>query len=79
MPHFQASKTEGSLSSIERPRCPRCQARMMLESILRPRGYDLRTFECAKCDRISTRLVPRDLMKTGKAPWRAWIICQAQE
>jgi hypothetical protein len=32
-----------------------------------PRGYDLRTFECAKCDRISTRLVPSDPMKTGDA------------
>jgi hypothetical protein len=32
-----------------------------------PPGYDLRTFECAKCDRISTRLVPNDPMKTGEA------------
>jgi hypothetical protein len=32
-----------------------------------PPGYHLRTFECAKCDRIATRLVPRDPMKTGDA------------
>jgi hypothetical protein len=32
-----------------------------------PKGYNLRTFECAKCDRISTRLVPSDPMKTGDA------------
>jgi hypothetical protein len=84
MPQFQASTTEGALSSIEFPRCPHCQARMMLESISpAPRGYDLRTFDCAKCDRISTRLVPRDPMKNRRrsamALWRAWIIWQAQE
>ncbi len=30
-------------------------------------NYDLRTFECAKCDRISTRVIARDPMKTGEA------------
>jgi hypothetical protein len=60
--------TAPSLSSIECPRCPHCQSRMALESIApAPPGYDLRTFECARCDRISTRLVPSDPMKTGNA------------
>jgi hypothetical protein len=69
MPQFQVSRTEGSLSLIEFPHCPRCQARMMLESISpAPQGYDLRTFGCAKCDLISARLVPCDPMKTGDAP-----------
>jgi hypothetical protein len=68
MSEFQASKSGSSLSSIECPRCPRCQARMTLESISpAPTGYDLRTFDCAKCDRTLTRLVPRDPMKTGDA------------
>lgn len=68
MPEFQASKTEISLSSIECPRCPHCQARMMLEGFSpAPRGYHLRTYECVKCDRISTRLVPCDPMQTGDA------------
>lgn len=41
---------------------------MRLEGISpAPPGYDLRTFECAQCDRISTRLVPTDPMKTGDA------------
>jgi hypothetical protein len=66
MPRPHSFSTGPSLSSIECPRCPHCQARMELESIApEPQGYDLRTFECAKCDRISTRLVPRDPMKTG--------------
>jgi hypothetical protein len=56
-------------SRLEHPRCPHCQARMTLESISpAPPGYDLRTFECANCERISTRLVPSDPMKTGDAP-----------
>jgi hypothetical protein len=32
---------------------------------LAPPGYDLRAFECAKCDRTATKVVPTDLMKTG--------------
>jgi len=41
---------------------------MMLEGFSpAPRGYDLRTFECVKCDRISTRLVPSDPAQTGDA------------
>lgn len=53
---------------LECPNCPHCQARMALESVSpAPPGYDLRTFACGQCNRISTRLVPRDPMKTGDA------------
>jgi hypothetical protein len=66
MPRPDSWPNGPSLSSIECPRCPHCQSRMALESIApAPPGYDLRTFECAKCDRISTKLVPSDPMKTG--------------
>ena len=69
MPEFQSSKTHSSLGAIEYPRCPRCQGLMALESIVpAPPGYDVRTFECGKCDRVSTRLVSTDPMKTGAAP-----------
>ena len=68
MPESQSAKSASPLSALECPRCPHCQVRMTLEHISpAPRGYDLRTFECAKCDRISTRLVPTDPMKTGDA------------
>jgi hypothetical protein len=41
---------------------------MMLTGISpAPPGYDLRSFECDKCDRISTRLVARDPVKTADA------------
>jgi len=51
------SSLEPSLLPIERPRCPKCQGRMMLARIEPgPNGSDLRTFECAKCDHIHKML-----------------------
>jgi transposase-like protein len=68
MPEFQSSSPDSGLTAIECPRCPHCQTRMTLERTPpAPKGYNLRTFECAKCDRTSTRLVPSDPMKTGDA------------
>ena len=47
-----------SLIPIERPRCTRCQTRMMLARI-EPCGPDSekRTFECPKCNFIETKIV----------------------
>ena len=65
---FASITIRASLSSIECPRCPHCQVRIALEQVSAASpGYDLRTFECAKCDRISIRLVPHDPMKVGDA------------
>ena len=40
-----------SLGVIERPRCPKCEIRMMLVAV-EPSfaGPDLRTLECPKCE-----------------------------
>jgi transposase-like protein len=44
---------EPSLIQIERPRCRRCQAYMMLARIEPgPAGSVLRTFECPTCERV---------------------------
>ena len=68
MPELQRSKSGNPLSAIERPRCPHCQLRMTLTGISpAPPGYDVRTFECAKCERISTKLGAKDPMKTVEA------------
>jgi hypothetical protein len=32
-------------------------------------GYDFRSFECAKCDHVETRMVCKDPMKAGSAGW----------
>ena len=38
---------------IERPACPKCQARMLLARIAPVRlGVDLHTFECEVCDHV---------------------------
>jgi hypothetical protein len=61
--------TETSLIPIKRPRCRKCQTRMNLARIMPgPKGYDYRTFECTKCDRIDTIAVCTDPM-TGSAGW----------
>jgi exosome complex RNA-binding protein Csl4 len=46
------------LSSIERPRCGKCFARMMLVRLAPlSDGSEERTFECPKCNAIETRTV----------------------
>jgi hypothetical protein len=43
--------------AIERPDCPRCQARMMLARIVPAfRGTDLHTFECTGCHQVLRKL-----------------------
>jgi hypothetical protein len=56
MPEFH------SLGSIERPRCPKCEIRMMLVGV-EPSfaGPDLRTFECPKCE-LAYKALAEDTM-----------------
>jgi hypothetical protein len=54
-----------SLTPIERPRCSHCTSRMMLARIAPgPSGFDIRTFECGKCDHVHTATVDIDPMKS---------------
>ena len=49
---------EVPISSIERPRCRKCFARMSLARLAPlPGGSEERTFECPKCEAIETRTV----------------------
>jgi hypothetical protein len=42
-----------SLLPIERPRCPKCEGRMMLARIeLDTNSSALRTFECSACEHV---------------------------
>jgi hypothetical protein len=36
-----------------------------------PKGYDLRNFECDKCDHVMTATVATDPMKSGAMGWLA--------
>jgi hypothetical protein len=61
-----------SLLPIEHPRCSKCrQVRMSLARIMPgPKGFDIRTFECAKCDHVMVVSVDHDPMKSAGAGWQ---------
>ena len=55
---FHTLPTGPPLSPIERPRCEHCQTRTNLAgTALGPAGYELRTFECLRCERVQRILV----------------------
>jgi len=62
--------SEPSLLPLDRPRCPRCQGRMMLSRIEPGPSVDvdLRTFECPKCEHVY-KIVAGDPMKSGALGW----------
>jgi hypothetical protein len=56
------------ISPVERPRCPRCQLRMMLaRREYRGNGAEKRTFKCAKCEFIETKIVDDPLKSSALA------------
>jgi hypothetical protein len=60
------------LTAIERPRCSRCQTRMMLERVSAgPIGFEQRLFECPKCDHIEISVIASDPFKSKAAGWLA--------
>jgi ribosomal protein S27AE len=64
------SHSDPSLLPTERPRCPKCQGRMILASIEPgPAHSDLRTFECPKCAHVEKKLV-EDPMNSAKPGWQ---------
>ena len=65
-----ALPTGPPLSAIERPRCPHCQTHTILSRIAPgPAGYELRAFECPKCDRVHRTLVVSDPMSGDARGW----------
>jgi hypothetical protein len=72
MPESHSRSSGPSLTAIERPRCPKCEHRMSLARIMPgPEGYDLRNFECDKCDHVITVTVATDPMKSEATGWLA--------
>ena len=64
------TRPEPSLIPLLRPRCPKCESRMMLASP-GPEGFDLRTFECKRCDHGYTTTIARDPMNAVSDGWAA--------
>ena len=59
--------------AIERPACPKCQARMLLARIAPVRlGVDLNTFECEVCDHVLETLTASEDPMQSKIV-RRWI------
>lgn len=57
-------------AAIESPECPKCQGSMMLSRIKPGRlKFDLRTFECVKCDHIEKVLVAIDPIQSNVLGW----------
>ncbi len=54
--------------ALESGPCPKCEAPMMLARIIPGRlNFDLRTFECIKCDHVEKVLVATDPIKSPDA------------
>jgi len=60
-----------SMLPIQRPRCPKCQGRMMLSRIEPgPAHSDFLTFECPKCEHVQQMIVGNP-MKAVNTGWTA--------
>jgi hypothetical protein len=58
------------LLAIDRLRCPKCRTRMMLARISPgPTGFELRTFDCSKCDHVEQIAIASDPAKSGDVAW----------
>jgi hypothetical protein len=63
-------KPDPELLPIQRPRCPKCQARMLTTKVENAAdGYESRTFGCHKCRHTETKLLAADPLKTGATGW----------
>jgi hypothetical protein len=66
------SSSQQFLTAIERPRCSRCQTRMMLERVSPgPIGFEHRLFECPRCDQVEISVIVSDPLTSKAAGWLA--------
>lgn len=67
MPALQMSS---DFASIKRPSCPKCQTEMILAHIMPSHSdFDLRTFECSKCNHAERANVATDPMNSYTLGW----------
>ena len=70
MPESKSQHSSVSPIVIESPACPNCQAPMILARITPGRlNFDLRTFECVRCDHVMKSLVAADPMQSDLLGW----------
>jgi hypothetical protein len=63
-------KPDPELLPILRPRCPKCQMRMITAAVCDgPDGFERRTFKCLKCAYTDDQMLVSDPLKAGAAGW----------
>lgn len=74
------SSTSQFLTAIGRPRCSRCQVRMMLERVsFGPIGVERRLFECPKCDQVEMRVIASRLRSSAPDVWLSQLPASPKE
>lgn len=62
------SSSRDPLVAGQQPHCPKCDSAMHLLRVARgPSGFDIRTFDCAKCDHAHIVTVATDLVSDGRS------------
>jgi hypothetical protein len=67
--------TTTPLIAVESDPCPKCLGPMTLARIMPGRmNFDVRTFECVRCDHVEKVLVPSDPMRSSNA--LGWLVSE---
>jgi hypothetical protein len=70
MSDLQSSPPEFPRRAAQRPRCPRCQARMAIQRAIPARsGFEHWTLRCTKCGHIDDAQVHVDPMNSYALGW----------
>jgi hypothetical protein len=63
-------RPDPELLPISRPRCPRCQLRMLAVGVSTgPEGFEHRLFECPKCKHAEEKILASDPLRSSAAGW----------
>jgi hypothetical protein len=64
------NKHDPELLPIGRPRCPKCQMRMITAALVEgPEGFEHRTLECLKCGHSEQKVIAVDPLKSDTVGW----------
>jgi hypothetical protein len=65
-----ACKSDPELLPIGRPRCLKCNTRMITAQVSAgPEGFERRTFECLECGATDSKVIPCDPVKSKAVGW----------
>jgi hypothetical protein len=65
-----AQRPDPELLPIGRPRCLKCNVRMITADVSAgPEGFERRTFECLKCGDTDSKVIPCDPLKSNAVGW----------